>query len=39
MASSALYCPVRQVLVYYGSRKAFMEPRVSVNIGRRGRPV
>ena len=41
MASSALCCPVRQVLVhvYPGSSKAWSEPRVTVHIGRRGRPV
>ncbi len=41
MASSALSCPVRQVLVhvYPGSSKAWSEPRVTVPIGRRGRPV
>jgi hypothetical protein len=41
MASSALCCPVRQVLahVYPGTSKAFDEPRVTVHIGRRGRPV
>lgn len=41
VVSSALYCPFRHVLVlvYYGSRKAFMDPRVLVHIGRRGRPV
>jgi len=41
MASSALCCPVRQVLVhvYPGSGKAWSEPRVTVHIGRRGRPV
>jgi hypothetical protein len=41
MAFSALCCPVRQVLVHlYPSRsKAFAEPRVTVPIGRRGRPV
>ena len=41
MASSALCCPVHQVLVhvYPGSSKAFAEPRVTVHIGRRGRPV
>jgi hypothetical protein len=41
MASSALCCPVRQVLVhvYPSSSKAFAEPRVTVHIGRRGRPV
>jgi len=41
MASSALCCPVSQVLVhvYPGSSKAWSEPRVTVPIGRRGRPV
>ena len=41
MASSALCCPVRQVLVhvYPGSSKIASEPRVTVHIGRRGRPV
>ena len=41
MASSALCCPVRQVLVHVdpGSRKAFPEPRITVHIGRRGKPV
>ena len=41
MASSALCCPVRQVLVhvYPGRSKAWSEPRVTVHIGRRGRPV
>jgi hypothetical protein len=41
MASSAPCCPVRQVLVhvYPGSSKAFDQPRVTIHIGRRGRPV
>jgi hypothetical protein len=41
MASSAPCCPVRQVLVhvYPSSSKAFDQPRVTVHIGRRGRPV
>ncbi len=41
MASSALCCPVRQVLVHFypGSSKIASEPRVTVHIGRRGRPV
>ncbi|MFM7266219.1 MAG: hypothetical protein ACKOZW_11640 [Cyanobium sp.] len=41
MASSSLCCPVRQVLVhvYPGCSKAFDQPRVTVHIGRRGRPV
>jgi hypothetical protein len=41
MASSALCCPVRQVLVhvYPGPSKAFLEPRVTLHIGRRGRRV
>ncbi len=41
MASASLCCPVRQVLVhvYPGSSKAWSEPRVTVHIGRRGRPV
>jgi len=41
MASSALCCPVRQVLVhvYPGSSKTWSEPRVTVPIGRRGKPV
>ena len=41
MASSALCCPVRQVVVhvYPGVLKAASEPRVTVQIGRRGRPV
>ena len=41
MASSALCCPDRQVLVhvYPGSSKVASEPRVTVPIGRRGRPV
>lgn len=41
MASSALCCPVRQVVVhvYPGALKAASEPRVTVHIGRRGRPV
>jgi len=41
MASSALCCPVRQVLVhvYPGRSKAWSEPRITVHIGRRGRPV
>ena len=41
MNSSALCCPVRQVLVHDcpGSSKAFDEPGVTVHIGRRGRPI
>jgi hypothetical protein len=41
MASTALCCPIRQVLahVYPAASKAFSEPRVTVHIGRRGRPV
>ena len=41
MASSALCCPVRQVLVhvYPGSSKACSEPRITVHIGHRGKPV
>jgi hypothetical protein len=40
MASSALCCPVRQVLVHvYPGSKPFDQPRVTVHIGRRGRPV
>ena len=41
MASSALCCPVRQVVVhvYPGVLKAASEPRFTVHIGRRGRPV
>ena len=41
MASSALCCPIRQVLVhiYPGSSKAWSEPRITVHIGRRGKPV
>jgi hypothetical protein len=41
MTSSALCCPVRQVLVhvYPGSSKTWSEPRVTVPIGRRGKPV
>jgi hypothetical protein len=41
MASSALCCSVRQVLVhvYRGISKAFDQPRVTDHLGRRGRPV
>lgn len=41
MASSAPCCPVRQVVVhvYPGALKAASEPRITVHIGRRGRPV
>ena len=41
MASSALCCPVRQVVVHVhpGALKAASEPRITVPIGRRGRPV
>lgn len=41
MASSAPCCPIRQVLVhlYPGSSKAASEPRITIHIGRRGRPV
>ena len=41
MASSTLCCPVRQVLVhvYPSELKAASEPRITVHIGRRGRPV
>ena len=41
MASSALCCPVRQVLVhvYPGSSKACSEPRITVHIRHRGKPV
>ena len=41
MASSVLCCPVRQVVVhvYPGVLKAATEPRITVHIGRRGRPV
>ena len=37
MASSALCCPIRQVLVhvYPSSSKAWSEPRVTVHVGRR----
>ncbi|MFN9635657.1 MAG: hypothetical protein ACK55D_02960 [Synechococcaceae cyanobacterium] len=40
MASSALCCPIRQVLVhvYPGSSKAWSELRVTVPIGRRVKP-
>jgi hypothetical protein len=41
MASSAPCCPVRQLLLhdYPSSSMAFDQPRVTVPIGRRGRPV
>ena len=41
MASSALCCSVRQMLVhvYRGISKAFCQPRDTVHLGRRGRPV
>ena len=41
MASSALCCSVRQMLVhvYRGASKTFDQPRVTVHLGRRGRPV
>ena len=41
MASSALCCPVRQVVVHIdpGALKAASQPRITVPIGRRGRPV
>ena len=41
MASASLSCPIRQVLVpvYTGSSKAANEPRITLYVGRRGRPV
>ena len=40
MASTTLCCPDRQVLVhvYLGTSTAFVEPRVTVQTGRRSRP-
>ena len=41
MATASLCCPIRQVLVhvYPGSSKAAGIPRITLHIGRRGRPV
>jgi len=40
MASASLCCPVRQVVHFYpGSSKAVCEPRLTLQFGRRGRPV